>query len=125
MKSPRNADIRLYVVVLAAGLTGYFRWARGDWVVWPLVLGAVVLAYFSLVPRAMLPIANRLMALISRVGHVNNAIVLGVMFFAIITPLGAAMRLLRGQRIQIRRARASYWVVREDKGADIDFTKMY
>lgn len=126
VSAPRNADIRLHVLAIAGAISGYHRWSHGEWAIWPLVAAAVVIAYFTLVPRAMLPLANALMAGVRPVGHVNNMIVLSVLFYGILTPLGLLMRALRGERIEVRRGkgRESYWK-RRDKGEDIDFTKMY
>lgn len=127
VSKPRNADIRLHVIALTLAVSGYQRWAEGSWAVWPLILAAVIVVYFTLVPRAMLPLANGLMAVVRRVGHVNNLVVLAVLFYGVLTPLGLLMRALRGERIEIRRGkpRQSYFERRAGKGQDIDFTKMY
>lgn len=123
----RQSDVRVYVVVIAAAIEAYYRIRHGVWVAWPVVLAVPVLAYFSLTPRAMRPVANALMRVVHRMGKVNNFLVLSVVFFAILAPIGMLMRWLKRDRIDLeaRQPGESYWKARADRGKDIDFTKIH
>lgn len=120
-------DLRPFLAALAALIEGYYRLRHGEWLAWPLVTAAVLVALFSLVPRTMAPLSRLVMAAVRRIGRVNNFIVLSVLFYLVLTPAGFVMRLLQGDRFQKRPRRElpTYWNPRPDKGRDIKFGKMY
>jgi hypothetical protein len=126
-KTRANEDIRPFIAIVVLIIEGYYRITRGVWPLTPLVVAVVPLIYFTLVPRAMRPFANGLMHVVNRLGKINNVLVLSVLFYLVLTPVGFVMRLLRGARIELRTQKSleSYWKDRPGKGQDIDFTKMY
>ena len=80
---------------------------------------AVLLAVVTLTRPSLLAPANRLWA---RFGlllhHIVNPLVMGVIFFLVVTPIALLMRLLGKEPIDLRfdpRA-ASYWVKRDPPG---------
>ena len=114
--SDRSFGLVFAVVFLAIGLSPLL--AAGGIRIWPLViaavLGVVALAY----PRLLRP-ANALWLkfglLLSRI---VNPIVLGLLFFVVITPAGLIMRLLGKDplRLRIDRTAPSYWIERQPPG---------
>lgn len=126
-KRHANEDIRLYVVVIAAGVEAYYRMTHGVWLAAPLIVGAGFFIFFTLTPRAMRPLAQALMFLVHRVGKFNNMVVMWVLFFGIFTPLGYVVRRLKLGKLDLHagQPRDSYWKERASEERDVDFTKMY
>lgn len=85
---------------------------------WALAIAAVFLALAIAAPRLLGPL-NRLWTrfglLLSRV---MNPLVLGLLFFFVVTPMGLAMRALGKDPLRRRRdpAAASYWIERRPPG---------
>lgn len=125
--SPANKDIRIYVIAIALFVEVYLKFGEDKWAISPIIVGSIFLAYFSLVQRAMLPLANGLMYLANRLGKINNLLVLSVVFYFLITPAGYFMRKLHGNRLELNleKSRRSYWEARQGSGEDINFEKMY
>lgn len=122
-----NKDIRIYVVVITILVEAYFKYVDDVWLILPIAVGSILLAYFSLIKRAMLPFANGLMYLVNQVGRINNWLVLSVIFYLFITPFGYFMRKLHGNRVKLglEKSRTSYWEARNDKEKWTNFEKMY
>lgn len=119
----RRGELRPQAGAIAAAVEAYVRWSNGYWVVMPIVLGVAVVVVFSLLPATMAMVVRAL----ERLAKANNAIVLGVFFFLVLTPIGFVTRKLGGSRFHSLQARQreSYWQARADHGKEIDFTKMY
>jgi hypothetical protein len=75
-------------------------------------LGAVLVLAALLVPGRLGPVFRAWMGLAHAISRVTTPIVLGVVFFAVITPLGLLRRLFGKNPISRSRAAASYWVTR-------------
>ncbi len=85
---------------------------------WSLAIGAVFLATAFLLPSLLAPL-NRLWTRFGLLLHrIVSPIVLGIMFFAVITPMGLARRALGKDSLRLRYdpAASSYWVDREPPG---------
>ncbi len=85
---------------------------------WALALAAAFLAVALAAPRRLAPL-NRLWTrfglLLSRV---MNPLVLGLLFFVVVTPMGLVMRALGKDPLRRRldRSAASYWIRRDPPG---------
>lgn len=121
-----NQDIRIHLLALVFLVLWLSHKFSGQWVMAPVFIGAVLLIYFSLVSRAMLPFANGMMYLVGKIGRMNNILVLGILFFILMTPIGLFMRKLSGSRIELNilKNQKSYWQIRENKIDRIDFKSM-
>jgi hypothetical protein len=85
---------------------------------WALVLAAAFLATALVFPARLAPL-NRLWMRIGLLLHrIVSPIVLGIMFFVVITPIGIAMRALGKDPLRLRfdRAAGSYWIDRTPPG---------
>jgi len=60
--------------------------------VWALAAAAAFLAQALFLPSALLPLNRLWQRLGQAVGHVSNHMLLGLFFYGLITPVGAAMR---------------------------------
>jgi hypothetical protein len=92
------------------------------WPLWPLhapSLGwlggagawlVVALAY----PKALAPLYKGWMAFGHVLGWINARIILGLVFFVVVTPIGLVMRLFGKDLLRMRSPRsASYWIKRD------------
>jgi len=92
---------------------------------WAMYIGAAFLGAAFLLPKALHPL-NRLWMAFGLVLHkMVNPLVMGLLFFMVVTPIGLLMRLL-GKRtldLQIDESRQSYWIERDQPGPAIDGMK--
>ncbi len=85
---------------------------------WPL-LTAAVLALATIFAPALLAPLNRLWtAFGERLRRLMTPLILGFVFFLVLTPLGLLMRLLGKDLLRLRfdRAASSYWIARNPPG---------
>lgn len=85
---------------------------------WALIVAAGFAALAFLLPAALAPL-NRLWGRFGMLLHkVTSPLVLGFLFFVVITPMGVAMRLLGKDPLRLRRDAdtKSYWVERQPAG---------
>ena len=125
---PGAHDLRSFGKVIALGfpiiasLLGASVWRRSHlWPAWALWLGGIGLVVglaCMLVPRAARPFYLVWMALGCCLGFVVSNVVLGAIYFFIVTPIGLALRL--AGRDPLRRAfeskRQTYWDDAEKPG---------
>ena len=99
-------------------LAAYNRWHAGGR--WPLYLGiAGVFLLAALVRPDVLAPLNRLWAKLGiLLGKIVSPLVLGLIFFVVMTPLGALMRALGKDSLRLRSdsGAGSYWIVRQPPG---------
>jgi hypothetical protein len=110
----------VFAVVFA--LIGVFPWIFSDGAVrvWALAVGAAFLAIALAVPRILHPL-NRLWMRFGLLLHrIVNPVVLGIMFFVVVTPIALLMR-WRGKdplRLRFDAAAKTYWIARTPPGPD-------
>jgi hypothetical protein len=94
------------------------------WPLWPLhapnrywLAGAGVWLLAALVyPQGLAPLYKAWMALGHALGWINSRIILGIVFFVVVMPIGLVMRLFGKDFLSMRPNRSgSYWVQREQK----------
>jgi hypothetical protein len=85
--------------------------------VWSLVVAAMFLVFALMAPAVLAPLSR----LWQRIGlilhHVINPVVMGILFYLVMTPFGVTMRLLRrglSTRLPRDPAAATYWLSRAD-----------
>jgi hypothetical protein len=86
--------------------------------VWSLGLGAVFLAIALLMPSVLSPL-NRLWFQFGMLLHrIVNPVVMAVMYFGAIVPMGLLLRILRKDllRLKINPGAATYWIDRQPPG---------
>ena len=125
-----------WIALAGFGLLAALAWL--EWAVFafglgaargPVSLGFVVLAGYAAIAALLHPPANRplwigLMVLTFPIGFAFSYLILGVLFFGIISPAGLLLRLLGRDPLERRwdRGAASYWVTaREPRGKSAYF----
>ena len=110
-----------YTVCGGLALIGLVSWYRGHTTV-PAVLWTISAALFLLgliFPNLFRRVQRVWMGLAIVLGWVNTRIILSLLFYAVLTPVGLIMRLFRDPLDrQLGDGRASYWVRREPKPVD-------
>jgi hypothetical protein len=112
---------RAFGLVFAAVflIIGLWPWAFGGQVrVWSLLVSAAFLVAAWVWPAVLAPL-NRLWTRFGLLLHrIVSPVVLGVMFFVVITPTGLLMRALGKDplRLQLEREARSYWIERQPPG---------
>ncbi len=92
------------------------------WPLWPLSVpnfywlagaGAWLAAALAL-PKALAPLYKGWMAFGHALGWINARIILGLVFFAVVTPIGLIMRLIGKDVLHVKnKPGASYWIKRD------------
>jgi hypothetical protein len=85
------------------------------WPLWPWVLCGVLVVWGLAHPASLKPVHAVWMRFAEAIGHVNNRIVLGLVFFAVITPFGWLRRLF-GRDLMERRYDGDAGSYRKPKG---------
>jgi len=118
-----SSQLRRFGFTVAVGLTliGLLSWYRGHTSVpatlW--TIGAVLFLLGLIVPNCLLPIQKVWMGLAMALGWVNTRIILSLLFYAVLTPIGVIMRLFRDPLDRrLHDGRVSYWVQKEPKPFD-------
>jgi len=119
--SDRSFGIVFTVVFTIVSLLPLWRGAPPRW--WAAGVAAVFGLLALVWPRALAP-ANRLWLLFGLLLHrIVNPIVMGVVFYLVVTPFGLVMRRKRTGLNAMRRpdkAATSYWIPRADVPSQMD-----
>ena len=122
LKTPSNRAFGLVFVAVFL-IVALWPLAFGDaprW--WSLIVSALVAAVTIMAP-VLLNVPNRLwLRLGLLLNRIVSPVVIGVMFYVVVTPMGVLMRLLGKDVLRLRREQreASYWVKREPPGPKPD-----
>ena len=92
-KQERNFGLLVGGIFAAIGVWPFF--VRGESIrLWAIVLGVLLIAPALLLPKSLGPIYRVWMIVGHALGWLNSRIILAVIYWGLITPMGLAMRLL-------------------------------
>jgi hypothetical protein len=114
--SNRSVGLTFAAVLVLIGFAPLLR--GGEPHVWSVGAGFAFAAVALIVPRALSPL-NRIWTKLGLMLHkVMSPVVLGIMFFVVIMPMGLIMKALRRDPLRLRfdPQADSYWVRREPPG---------
>jgi len=126
----QGSSDRSFGFVMAAffGLVALFPLLHGPlssirW--WALAIAAAFLAFALLWPAALRPLNRAWLKLGLLLSKVVSPIVLMILFYTTVTPIGLLMRWAGKDPLRLRRDRAaaSYWIPREPPGPSPDSMK--
>jgi len=114
--SNRSVGLTFAVVFLLIGLLPLLRGQRAH--VWGIALALTFAVVALIAPRLLGPLNRLWMRLGLLLHRIMSPIVLGIMFFAVIMPMGLVMRALRKDplRLHFEPRADSYWVRRQPPG---------
>jgi hypothetical protein len=119
-KLPSNRSFGTLFVAVFALVGGYVWWRGGSSHPWWFGLSGLTLAVTLAKPGLLTPLNRAWMKLAEVLNKVVSPVVLGVMFFGVLAPVGIAMRLF-GRDAMKRRvdpSAPSYWEERTPPGPD-------
>jgi hypothetical protein len=113
-----SASERSFGLAFAAIFSFYALWplVRAEaprW--WALALAGAFLAAAFLQPQLLRPLNRMWFRLGLLLHHVTNPLIMGAVFYLVVTPIGLLMRALKKDllRLKLDPAAKSYWIVRE------------
>lgn len=113
-KELRNFGLIIGGVFFLIGIWPLIR--HGDGMrLWAVVLGAILVPLGLVAPTILVPLFKVWMKIGHVMGLVNTRIILGILYFGLITPMGVVMRMFGwdSMRRTLSRDAASYRVVRQ------------
>jgi hypothetical protein len=115
---PSNRSFGMLFVAVFAALGGYSRWRGGTGYPGWFAAAALVLVPTVFAPRMLTPFNRAWMKLGHLLGRVFNPVVLGLLFFLGVTPLGIVKRMLGWDPMRTRydADAATYWIDRDPPG---------
>ncbi|MEX5216507.1 MAG: SxtJ family membrane protein [Nitrospiraceae bacterium] len=116
MKELRNFGLIVGGIFLVIGMWPLV-WRGEGMRLWALGLGAVLIPLGLLLPAVLLPVFKAWMKMGHVLGWINTRIILGILFYGLITPMGVVMRLFGWdamRRVLVRDAQ-TYRVVRQPR----------
>jgi len=123
MAEPRTRELRKFGLTVGGALAvlGLISWARGH-VIAPRVLwalGALLVVPGLAAPALLAPVHRVWMRAAETLGYVNTRVILSVLFYLVLTPIGLLMRLFRDPlRRSLDDRSRSQWIKREPAPVD-------
>ncbi len=125
LKGPTDRSFGITFCVVFALFAGFSFWFDGN--LWPWLIG--ISGFFGalgvLAPALLAPL-NRLWFLFGMLLHkIMTPLIMGIMFYGLITPVGFLMRLSGKDPMRLREEpdAATYWITREPVASDGDQMK--
>jgi hypothetical protein len=83
--------------------------------IWPVIVSLVFLIITIIKPN-LFTFSNKLWIKFGiLLGKIISPIVMGIVFFFVVTPIGLVLRILKKDVMGLKRVTTSYWINREDK----------
>jgi len=119
-KLPSDRSFGFLFVVVFALIAGVAWWRASSLALWSAVLSVLTLVVTLVRPSALRPLNRIWMKLAELLHRFVSPIVLGIIYFVLLTPIAWIFR-LRGRDVLRRRADpavSSYWISRDPPGPD-------
>ena len=112
-------ELKRFGLIFSCTLTAInlLRWAKAGYLhLWPLILAAVVFILALIRPQLLKPFHLFLRSIF----HSVTAIILGLFFYLVITPVGLIMKLAKRDPLHrsFQKDRAIYWIPRDETLSD-------
>lgn len=117
-QSGSSRTFGLFFGALFGALGAWGVWRGTSWAWTAVGAGGVITALALAAPGVLRPANRAWFALGMMLARVVNPVVIGIMFFAVITPMGLLMRLVGKRPLSLHRDPASttYWIARQPPG---------
>lgn len=118
VKGSSDRSFGITFAVAALILAGIWAWRDNDWWRYALVAAAIFAGLALALPRALAPLNRLWLKFGLLLHHVVNPVVMGLLFFGVITPMALIVRLLGKDLLRLRfdPQAKSYWIPREPPG---------
>ena len=124
---PSNSKFGFFITLVFSAIAAYFFIAKTITWVYVFIVVALLFLVITLVnDKLLLPLNKLWMRFGLLVGMIISPILLGIIFFGLITPYGLIMRLFGRDELRIhKRKTGKYWVLRSKDTPQTDFTKQF
>lgn len=94
---------------------------------WPLVISAILMTLYFIYPKGIKPFYSGWMRIAGVIGWINTRIILAVIFYLFIMPIGLLLRFFGKLQYQPepRESEDSFWIKRDDKLAKEDLERPF
>lgn len=104
---PNRKGLREFGIITSAILIGLFGillpWLFAThYPLWPWIIGGILCAWALILPNSLKPVYQSWMFIGMGLGWFNSRLILGIMFFLIIMPIGLFMRLIGKNPLRIQ-----------------------
>lgn len=115
-------SVRSFAVVMAVAVPVVLRIVLGHWSLWYLAPGVVLLPLAYLAPSALAPLNRLWFQLGILLGKIVSPVVMGLIYFLVVTPIGLLRRMFGRDSLSSRldREASTYWIERKPPGPDPD-----
>ena len=125
--SPSNLPSNFIFGLFFTGIFAVFG-LYGLWVVWPSILNIVFFVFSAILatvtllkPLLLTPLNRAWYQLGLFLGRIVSPIVLGILFFLLITPVALVIRIAGRDALRLRRKKVdTYWIDRSPPGPNAD-----
>ena len=126
IKLPSNKKFGLFFAIIFFILALYFFYFNNHIVSSSLLFLSLILFITSLLkPNLLLPLNKLWMKLGLFLGMIVNPIVMGILFFGLITPYAIIMRILGRDVLHLKKSNKSHWIPRSTNLPQTDFKKQF
>ena len=124
---PSNRKFGLFFALIFLLLSAYFYFVSAIELFYIFVSIALILLLISLLRSELLLPFNRLWNAFGRLlGLVVNPIVLGIIFFGLITPLALLLKIFGRDELRLREIKSqSNWIERVKTNQEVDFKQQF
>ena len=105
--------ILFFIFFLIIGL--YPLISGGNIRIWSITLSLVFLIITIIKPNLFISLNKLWIKFGILIGKIISPIVMGLIFFFVVTPIGILMKILKKDVMGLKRGASSYWITREDK----------
>ena len=88
-------------------------------------LGTILVLAAFVMPKALGPVERAWMRMALIVSKVTTPVLMGIVYFLVVAPIGLVMRIVRGNPMEHRAIDGGYWVSREGETETTDMTRMF
>jgi len=89
--------------------------SKGPIRIWSVIVSLVFLIITIIRPNLFISLNNLWIKFGILLGKIISPIVMGLVFFFVVTPIGVLVKILKKDVMGLKRGASSYWVTRKDK----------
>ena len=105
--------VLFFIFFLIVGL--YPLISSGAIRIWSVIVSLLFLIITTIKPNLFTSLNKLWIQLGILIGKIISPIVMGLIFFFVVTPIGILMKILKKDVMGLKRGASSYWITREDK----------
>lgn len=119
LPSERTFGLVFVGIFLLVAAYGWYKQFSNAWVYIFLILASIFLLFTLVAPKLLGPLNKAWYQLGLFLGRFVSPIVLGILFFIVITPVAIAMRMAGRDALKLRKQHVdSYWIERKPPGPE-------